>query len=121
MKRKSKHSYPKKKKEFRFKNIEVKNNDETTKIRHPAYIIVQKGNVYIYVTLTHSSSLEDKIVIELRKNPNPSDSKKSYYIAEIKEDLLDKFGKKLANWYADELDDKDIRQLYKKDGSANQD
>ena len=121
MKRKSKHSYPKKKKEFRFKNIEVKNNDEVIKIRHPAYIIIQRGNVYIYVTLTHSSSLEDKLVIELRKNPNPSDSKKSYYIAEIKEDLLNKFGKKLENWHADELDDKDIRQLYKKDGSANQD
>ena len=118
MKKKNKHALSRKKKEFRFKNVEILEGDGTITIRHPAYIIVQEGNVYIYVTLTHSSNVDDKLVIELRQNPNPKDSEKSYYIAEIKKDIKDQFGHKLKEWKIDKLDDADIRRLYEKDGSA---
>jgi hypothetical protein len=118
MKKKNKRALSRKKKEFRFKNVEVLKGDGTIKIRHPAYIIVQEGNIYIYVTLTHSSNVDDKLVIELRQNPNPNDSKKTYYVAEIKKHIKDKFGHILKKWKRDVADDVEIRQLYKKDGSA---
>lgn len=118
MKKKNKHTLSKKKKEFRFRNVEILERDDSIKIRHPAYIIVQKGNIYIYVTLTHSSNIDNKLVIELRQNPNPKDSKKSFYVAEIKEDIKDKFGRRLKDWKINELDDIEIRCLYKKDDSA---
>ena len=87
-------------------------------MRHPVYIIIEKGNVYVYVSLTHSNEIEGKIVIKLKKNPNPDDYRDSYYVLEIHEDTKDKFGSRLQGWVIDPSDDEKIRELYKKDDSA---
>ena len=115
MKRKSKNQATKKRKEFRFHNIELINvNGVKTKIRHPAYVFLEKGNAYIYISITHSSSVENKIVIKLRKNPNPKDDKDSYWVVDVKEDTKDTFGKRQRGWLMDEKDDEEIREEYKK-------
>lgn len=111
MKKKSKNTYSKNRKEFRFKNIEISNK---AKMRHPVYVFVEKGNVYFYVNLTHSKEIAGKVVIKLTKNPNPDDRANSYFIEEIHEDTKDKFGKRLLGWEMDPKDDEIIRKLYKK-------
>lgn len=115
MKRKTKNQIAKKKKEFRYHSIEIVNeNGSITKIRHPSYVFLEKGNIYIYISITHSDNVENAIVIKLRKNPNPQDKRDSYRIAEIKEDTKDRFSKRLKKWVMDCEDDKEIREEYKK-------
>ncbi len=111
MKKKSKHIIPRRKKEFRFRKILLANKKYK---RHPAYVFIEKGNIYVYVTITHSSSIKDKIIIKLKKNPNPEDNTNAYYVEEIHEDTKDKFGKRLTNWKISPEDDEKIRDLYKK-------
>ena len=84
------------------------------KIRHPSYVFLEKGNIYIYISITHSDSVKNAIVIKLKKNPNPQDKRESYRIMEIKEDTKDKFSKRLKKWVMDCEDDNDIREEYKK-------
>lgn len=123
MKKKSKHAKYKKKSEFRYHSIAVKNAKKKTQ-RHPTYIFLEKGNLYIYVTITHSSKIENYLLIKLRKNPNPKDSTDSYYVAEVKTDTKDTFSANQAKWKIDPIDDKDIRELFnltKKDDSADRD
>ena len=115
MKTKSKQAKLKRKSEFRYhKQITIKKNGKITKLIHPAYIIFEKGNIYIYVSITHSKNVENMIVIKLRKNPNPNDTQSSYYIDEIKEDTKDKFGSRHKNWIIDIEDDIEIREKIKK-------
>ena len=115
MKRKSKNQIIRKRKEFRYHNIEIINENGTiTKIRHPSYVFLEKGNIYIYISITHSDNVENAIVIKLRKNPNPYDKRESYRIAEIKEDTKDRFSKNLKKWVMDLEDDKEIREEYEK-------
>ena len=115
MKKKAKKQIFKRKKEFRYHNVEiVNNNGTTTKIRHPSYVFLEKGNIYIYISITHSDNVENSIVIKLRKNPNPNDKRESYRITEIKEDTKDRFSKRLKKWVMDIEDDKDIREEYEK-------
>lgn len=115
MKRKSKRQNVKKKKEFRFHQVETINSQgKMIKIWHPSYIFLEKGNVYIYVSITHSNAVEEFVVIELRENPNPKDKRNSFWIAKIKEDTKDRFGKRRKGWKINELDDQDIRNKYKK-------
>lgn len=115
MKKKNKKALARKKKQFKFHKIEsTKKNGKKTKFLHPAFIFLQKGNVYIFVTLTHSSSVDGKIVVKLRKNPNPNDNADSYWVAEINEDTLDQFCREKKDWKIDELDLEDIWSLYKK-------
>ena len=115
MKKRNKKTQLRRKKEFRFKAIKVVINGKKKRIqRHPAYVFLQKGNVLIYVLITHSGKVESYTVIQLRKNPNPKDQKDSFYIAEIKEANKDSFGRIVKGWEIDELDDLDIRSLYKK-------
>ena len=115
MKRKSKKQVLRKKKEFRYHNIEIVNeNGSITKIRHPSYVFLEKGSIYIYISITHSDSVKNAIVIKLKKNPNPQDKRESYRIMEIKEDTKDKFSKRLKKWVMDCEDDNDIREEYKK-------
>ena len=115
MKSKSKKQKVRKRKEFRYHNIEIVNdNSAIKKIRHPSYIFLQKGNLYIYVSMTHSNLVKNEIVIKLRKNPNPEDNRESFWIVEIKADTKDKFGKRLVKWVIDIEDDADIRKEYKK-------
>ena len=115
MKSKSKNQIVRKRKEFRYHNVEIVNNNGTiTRIRHPSYVFLEKGNIYIYISITHSDNVENSIVIKLRKNPNPNDKRESYRIAEIKEDTKDRFNRNLKKWVMDIEDDKDIRKEYEK-------
>ena len=113
MKPKNKNQIAKKKKEFRFHKIEiVKNKSKISKGWHPAYVFLEKGNVFIYVLLTHSDSIENGIVVKLKKNPNPKDDRESYYVAEIKEDTKDRFGRRHDDWKITNEDDLAIRNLF---------
>ena len=76
-------------------------NGKITKVRHPAYIFLEKGNIWLYVTVTHSKSVDELIVVELRKNPDPNDKRKSYWVAEVKEDTKDSFVKRKTDWSID--------------------
>ena len=111
MKKKCKHALLKTRKQFRFKII-LSNNKKLK--RHPAYVFYEKGNIYFYVSITHSSEIKGKELIKLIKNPNPMDKRNAYYVVEIRKDTKDKFGKKLLNWKLDPEDDRKIRELYKK-------
>ena len=115
MKKKSKKQKVRRKKEFRYHSVEVINKRGTVKrIKHPSYIFLEKGNIYIYVSITHSNNVKDVVVIKLRKNPNPKDKRESYRTFEAKEDTKDKFGKRLRKWSMDPEDDDEIRKEYKK-------
>ena len=115
MKKKSKKQALRKKKEFRYHNVNIMNLDgKTISIKHPTYVFLEKGNLYFYVVITHSNHVKDYLVIELRENSNPNDSKKSYWVAEVKEDTKDRFKKKEKDWKINQDDDNDIRNFYKK-------
>ena len=115
MKRKSKKQIVKKKNEFRYHNVVIINKlGKEIKIRHPSYIFLEKGNAYIYVSITHSKNVENHIILELRENPNPKDQRKSFWIVEIKEDTKDRFGRRQKRWRINIEDEKDIREEYKK-------
>ena len=119
MKKKNRHSVLRRLKEFRFHKVKDKSKKKWLK-RHPTYIFLQQGNVYFYVALTHASTIDGYLLIKLRENPNPSDSRESYYIAEIKYDTKDNFSANKADWKINELDDVEIRKLFtKKDDSAD--
>lgn len=115
MKKKSKHARLKRKNEFRFHRVEVKNKKGTTTIiMHPSYVFLEKGNVYIYVTITHSNHVQGLLVVKLRKNPNPLDKNDSYRVVEIREDRKNRFGRRILGWSMDNLDKEDIFEEYKK-------
>ena len=114
MKKKNKKTTPRKKKEFRYYSINVLDGNKNLKIRHPAYIFLKKGNVLTFVSITHSSKIKNKIVVKLRKNPNPKDFRDLYWIKEIKYDTIDRFSKRNNGWKMNDLDDQDIREEHKK-------
>lgn len=115
MKKKSRHAPLRRRREFRFHDVlAINKRGKSFKFDHPAYVFLEKGNIYIYVTITHSKSVENHLVIKLRKNPNPKDNKDAYYVAEVKEDIKSEFGRVRSDWKIDPLDDQDIRKLYKK-------
>ena len=65
MKNRSKKQPLVKKKEFRFHKTEVTNKGKRkSKGWHPVYVFLEKGNIYIYVTLTHSDKVENMLVIK---------------------------------------------------------
>lgn len=113
MKKKSKHAIAKKRREFRYHGVVVKKPDKKKiTIRHPSYVFLQKGNVLFYVTITHSKNVDGQILLELKKNPNPVDKRKAYWVVKIKEDTIDSFGKILKKWFIDNEDDDAIRSEY---------
>jgi len=116
MKSKSKHAPLKRKKEFRSYGVYIKNRrGKLIKYAHPAFVFLEKGNVYFFVTITHSNTVTDHLVIQLHKNPNPNDKNKAFWVADIREDTKDRFGKKRSDWKIDPLDDKAIRELFEKE------
>ena len=122
MKSKSKHAKFIKSHEFRYHNINIIKEGKIVKIRHPAYIFLKRGNLYIYVSLTHSDNVEGCLVIRLQKNPNPSDNRPSFYVVDIRTDTKDRFGRRENNWEMDLLDDEEIRKWFygtKKDDSVD--
>lgn len=115
MKKKNKHAQLKRRKEFKFHNVElVSHQGKEKNLRHPPYVFLEKGNIYIYVTITHSNNVPDNIVIKLRKNPNPADQREAYRVVEIKSDTKDNFGRREIGWKMDDQDDDDIRSEYEK-------
>ena len=124
MKKKSKKAKYKKIKEFRYHTVDIVKDGKKTKLRHPTYIFLEKGDLFIYVTITHSNDVNGYLVIELRKNPNPNQNTPSYYVADIREDTKDRFGRREDDWKIDLLDDDDIRKWFystKKDDSVDRD
>ena len=114
MKKNKKKRFPKRRKDFRYHSVKViKKTGKSFLIDHPAYIFLEKRDTYIYITITHSKNIEGKVLIQLKKNPNPNDEKESYWVLEIKEDAIDSFGKKIKGWKIDPLDDQEIREQYK--------
>ena len=105
----------KRKSEFRHHSVFVKTKKGAKRIKnHPTFILLQNGDIFIYVQLTHSKKIRGKILIKMRKNPNPNDVRDSYYIEEILEDNTTNFGKKIDKWIIDDIDENDIRNLYSK-------
>lgn len=122
MKNKSKNAKIKRRKDFKYHGVTIKTKrGKQRKIYHPAYVFLEKGKIYIYVSLTHSEQVGKYLMIKLKRNPNPKDDKESYIIADIKEDTKDRFRKTEKGWKLDEEDDELIRSLYKnkKDDSAD--
>ena len=60
------------------------------------------------MTLTHSSGRRKSKNIELKKNPNPNDEKKSYVSKQIIEDFKFNYSKAFQNY---QLSDEDIDEL----------
>lgn len=105
----------KKKSEFRFHTVidKTKKGNKTIN-KHPTFIFLQNGDIYIYVQLTHCKKIRGKIVIKLKRNPNPLDIRESYYIKEILEDNADTFERIRNSWAMDEKDEEEIRKLANK-------
>ena len=115
MKRKNKNTTLRKAKEFRFHDIQKKSSTgKRIKLKHPAYIFYKKGNIYIYVPITHSSKIENMVLIQLKENPNPKDKRDSFCVLKIEEDIKGSFGKRLIKWRMNDEDDLKIRNEYKK-------
>ena len=115
MKQKKKKQVIKKRKDFRYhKTNFISKKGKRLSIRHPAYVFYEKGNVFIFILLTHSSDVKDKIVIMLKKNPNPKDKRDSYRIKGFYEDTKDNFGHRQKGWKMSNEDDIEIRDEYKK-------
>lgn len=111
----SKNQYPKRKKEFRFHKGELLSvKGESVKKWHPSYVFMEKGNMFIYVSLTHSSKVDDLLVIKLKRNPNPKDKTDSFVVLDIRQDTKDRFGKRLKNWKLEDEDELNILSFYNK-------
>lgn len=111
--KKRKNARLKRKNEFRYHNVIVHSrNGRTRKIKHPSYIFLEKGNIYIFVTITHSSKINDLKIIKLNKNPNPKDKRDSYVVLVIQTDIKSSFGVRHANWKIDVRDEELIREFY---------
>ena len=121
MKNKSKKAKFKKRSEFRYHNtVSINAKGKKKNIRHPAYIFLEKGNIFIYISLTHSKEIKNVLLIKLRRNPKPKDNRDAYRVVEIRKDTKDAFGKRLKKWVIDPLDEEDIRKEFtKKDDSAD--
>lgn len=105
----------KKKKEIRYHSVKtIDKKGRKKSIPHPAYVFLEKDDIYIYVTITHSNHVDGMMVIKLKKNPNPKDDSDSYFVASIMQDTKDSFGKKRNGWLVDDSDDLLIRELYLK-------
>lgn len=85
--------------QIRYHTVDVeKSRGRKIKINHPVYIFLKINNEYIYVTMTHSIKVKDKEIVELSKNPNYEDKKKSFWVCEIKIDDKENFGRIHKGW-----------------------
>ena len=113
MKKKSKKARLKRKNEFRFHKVEVTTKKgRIRKISHPAYVFLEKGNIYIYVSTTHSKGVEGYMLIKMKKNPNPHDTRDTYIVLDVREDIKSAFGSKEEDWEIDKDDESVVRSLY---------
>ncbi len=115
MKKRSRKAQLRRKHEFRYYNrMSINRRGKLMRYRHPAYVFLEKGNIFIFVIITHSDFVPNKVVVKLRDNPNPKDKRNAYYVAEVKEDTKDRFRNRLSNWKISQNDDEKIQKLYKK-------
>ena len=113
MKKKSKNARLKRKNEFRTHKVEIiTKKGRIKKIDHPVYVFLEKGNIYIYVSITHSSKVEDYIVVKLGRNPNPHDPSNAYVVLDVRCDTKSSFGGIRRGWSINEIDEKMIRNLF---------
>ncbi len=124
MKKKSKNARLKRKNEFRFHNVEKKTKrGRIRKIMHPSYIFLEKGNVYIYVTITHSKEVEGYVLTKLTQNPDPNDNQDAYVVLDVRQDIKSSFGARRIGWFIVKDDENLIRKLFddqkEKDGSPS--
>ena len=113
MKKKSKKARLKRKKEFRFHVVEVITRKGRKKnVRHPAYVFLEKGNLYIYVIVTHQKRVRDYMVIKLEKNPNPEDTTNAYVVMDVQKDLKSSFSERYSKWSITDKDDQLIRKFF---------
>lgn len=111
--RQAKNKRTKTKNEIRYHLVKVKSKaGKILLINHPAFVFMEKDNIYLYVTITHSNKIENLVVIKLSKNPNPNDKKESFWVAEIREDEKKIFGKRHSNWKVAEDDIQSILKFY---------
>lgn len=105
----SQRTAPKRKNEFRYHNVAVqKDNGKIKSQSHPSYIWQERGNMYDYHSITHSEHVNGVALKKLRCNPNPNDSRDSYYDINSKADLKSRFGKKRKKWKMHPLDREEI-------------
>ena len=91
--------------QIRYHSVDVETKKgKVLKINHPAYIFMKINREYVFVTLTHSSIVKDKMVFKLNNNPNHLDLKKSYWVAEIKIDFKENFSRMHKNMNLDKQD-----------------
>ena len=90
---------------------------------HPSYIFLEKGNVYIYVTITHSKEVEGYVLTKLIQNPDPSDNQDAYVVLDVRQDIKSSFGARRIGWFIVKDDENLIRKLFddqkEKDGSPS--
>lgn len=113
MQKNHKRSNLRRRKEIRTHDVFVRTKKgRIINIEHPVYVFLEKGSLLIYVTITHSDKVKDRLVVKLRQNPNPKDKRNSYYVAEVKEDVKHSFGHRKHGWIIHPDDDLEIRKLY---------
>ena len=113
MKKKSKNARLKRRNEFRFHKVEFKTDKgRILKIMHPSYVFLEKGNTYIYVTITHSKEVEEYTLLKLTQNPNPEDNQDAYIILDIRQDIKSSFGARRIGWLILKDDENIVRHFF---------
>ena len=78
------------------------------KEKHPQLIVDANKTSFKSMNITHSSKHGKHNNIELKKNPNPNDERKSYLRKDIIEDFKFNFSREFKNY---ELSDEDVDEL----------
>jgi len=89
----------------------TKRKEGKNKGKHPSLVVGENKNTYANLGLTHSQKRGHHKNIELEKNPNPKDKKKSF----VRNDLQYDDKKYLKTVFKDykKLSDKDIEKISK--------
>ncbi len=84
------------------------------RIKHPTYVIDEKGNVYRYIGITHSDKTDNIKNVPLKKNPNSQDSRKAYLRPFVEEDEPKNFGRSYKKWSFSSEDKETVRSIINK-------
>lgn len=83
-------------------------------INHPAIILDEYGNEYLFARITHNPK-KDKTHknTPLKVNPNPKDKRVSFLQKPTKLDNKKKFKDSLSDWHLDSIDEETVREFIK--------
>ena len=81
------------------------------RIKHPAYVVDENGNLYQYIGVTHSKMTGSENNIPLLKNPNPDDSRQAYIRPRVEEDDSKNFGRRYSNWKFSKKDKRKVEKI----------